>query len=225
MTEEEMLSEIVDMDSYDDFTPSERKVLAKRKWITSLLLKILNNADKQEFIDIVSGKSSLKTTLSTYMKDERKGLVTVDISLFKNNEDKSSYYQLVKELCTDKFKKHQQSIGYRGIPHTLSLDEFSKIIRSRCDYCGALPAYSHIRSKGGGTLYFSGIDRVVPRLGYTSGNCVPCCKICNTLKNSASRTEFFTRACAKYFSGTTSDRNSYRNVVDHQIEKGNLFTF
>lgn len=58
-----------------------------------------------------------------------------------------------------------------GLELNLTFEEFLFIRSHSCHYCkGTLPEAG------------SGIDRQDHRLGYVHGNCVPCCKDCNTAK-------------------------------------------
>ena len=38
---------------------------------------------------------------------------------------------------------------------------------------------------------FNGIDRIDSNIGYTVNNCVPCCTICNHMKNDLTTDEFY----------------------------------
>jgi hypothetical protein len=70
------------------------------------------------------------------------------------------------------FRKLKDTASRRGIEVTLSYDEYLILVSGRkCFYCsGSLPKY------GGG------IDRKYFKIGYVSGNCVPCCTRCNDRK-------------------------------------------
>lgn len=67
---------------------------------------------------------------------------------------------------------------------SLSLEEFSKLIKQNCSYCGNPPAQEIKRMKSKKTqIIYNGIDRVNSSLGYTIKNCVTCCKKCNRSKS------------------------------------------
>lgn len=70
----------------------------------------------------------------------------------------------------------------RKLKFLLNLKEFSNIVTQICDYCG----------KCGTTFYnkYCGIDRVDNNIGYILTNCVPCCNICNLMKNNLTKKEF-----------------------------------
>jgi len=74
---------------------------------------------------------------------------------------------------SDSFRRKRLS---RGINFDLTFEQFSTLINSSCDYCGKPNC--------------RGIDRVNSSNSYTRDNCVPCCKICNQMKNSMTLEEF-----------------------------------
>lgn len=83
----------------------------------------------------------------------------------------------------------------RDLEFKLTDDQFSKITKQNCIYCGAAPN-SIVRSNynDGSTIsdiyVYNGIDRVDNELGYTNENCVPCCKMCNWFKAQSSVKDF-----------------------------------
>lgn len=72
----------------------------------------------------------------------------------------------------------------RGLEFSLTFEEFDKLIRSDCYYCGIQPNQSY---KG---LLKNGVDRVDNSLGYILSNVVPCCKNCNFSKRDLGLEEF-----------------------------------
>ena len=69
----------------------------------------------------------------------------------------------------------------RGLPFSLTLEEFVKISSSPCHYCG-------------GEGY--GVDRRDSAIGYILGNCLPACSVCNMMKQQSSEQDFVLQ-CAK----------------------------
>lgn len=78
----------------------------------------------------------------------------------------------------------------RGLDFGLTEDEFRTITSSNCSYCGREPKTIEYDSQRNGTYLRNGIDRLNSDKGYTSGNCVPCCSICNYAKREMSEKEF-----------------------------------
>lgn len=93
-------------------------------------------------------------------------------------------------------KTYKSNASSRKLAFTLTDDELKMLFSSVCFYCTAEPA-NVTRKKRLGTYAeyrYSGIDRVDNAKGYTSGNCVPCCKTCNWMKQKMS-TENFISHC------------------------------
>lgn len=64
----------------------------------------------------------------------------------------------------------------RGIKFELSFEQFQELINNKCNYCD--------------TDNCRGVDRIDSSLSYTLQNSVPCCKICNVMKNDMSNEDF-----------------------------------
>ena len=58
------------------------------------------------------------------------------------------------------------------------MSDFYTIKKQPCNYCGS-------------TIKENGIDRVDSNKGYTTVNCVPCCTMCNTMKWTMGRIQFY----------------------------------
>ena len=76
----------------------------------------------------------------------------------------------------------------RGLNWCLTDDEVNKLFSENCFYCGLAPSNNYK------TTYFnkkySGIDRIDNNIGYTLGNTVPCCKVCNHAKHTMPQDDF-----------------------------------
>src|SRR3990172_197309 len=70
----------------------------------------------------------------------------------------------------------------RNLRFELSMDEFIKITKSDCHYCGDEPNREYKEKRNNGGYIYNGIDRVNNSLGYILDNCVPCCEVCNKAK-------------------------------------------
>jgi uncharacterized Fe-S cluster-containing MiaB family protein len=69
------------------------------------------------------------------------------------------------------------------------------LIHQSCFYCGTAPTQRQIRygrkdKKKLSDVAINGIDRIDSTIGYTISNCVPCCTICNYMKQSFSQDVF-----------------------------------
>ena len=89
------------------------------------------------------------------------------------------------------FKTYRVNAKNRGIVFALNGDQFEKLISGSCYYCGVEPlSEKKSRSEKIPSFFYNGIDRVDNTRGYESGNCVPCCRICNQAKSSMAEQEF-----------------------------------
>lgn len=85
------------------------------------------------------------------------------------------------------YKRHALA---RHLEFSISNDDFLRISKSNCTYCGCQP-YSEIESEStSGGFKYNGLDRIDSALGYTLNNVVPCCHRCNMAKSDMSVTEF-----------------------------------
>jgi hypothetical protein len=88
----------------------------------------------------------------------------------------------------------------KGFSKTISFNVFSLLSKSPCKYCGLehskeiedrLNESKKQKRLSDHMLKCNGIDRVDSSKGYTVENSVPCCKFCNTAKNTMSEEEFY----------------------------------
>jgi hypothetical protein len=90
-------------------------------------------------------------------------------------EYRRAFPQKVKErfmgLGRYRFNSANASAKRHGKEWSLTKWEYYSMIARACEYCGgALPVYG------------IGLDRVDTKLGYLPGNVVPCCTVCNRVK-------------------------------------------
>lgn len=80
-----------------------------------------------------------------------------------------------------------------------SFDVFYELIKQPCFYCGLeyskeiedrLNESKNCKKLSDVVLKCNGIDRIDSNIGYTKENTVPCCKYCNTAKNTMTQNEF-----------------------------------
>lgn len=87
------------------------------------------------------------------------------------------------EYCNDclnyslrkRYSRYARRAKNANMDFDISKSEFDEITSQPCAYCGKYSA----TYQGVG---INGIDRVDSNLGYTKGNIVPCCTICNRMK-------------------------------------------
>lgn len=85
------------------------------------------------------------------------------------------------------YKRHAERRSHEwSLPRNFVVD----IIARPCFYCGAAPSNKKVTKNSIEGLRYNGIDRINNKLGYTQGNVVPCCRICNRAKETLTVDEF-----------------------------------
>lgn len=86
----------------------------------------------------------------------------------------------------------------RGLPFSLTDEQFDTLTADNCFYCGRppaqkkrIPAQDHKKNYVQHTEFvYNGIDRIDSSLGYEINNCRTCCRHCNVAKSDYTETEF-----------------------------------
>ncbi len=86
------------------------------------------------------------------------------------------------------YSDYRKSARVKGHSFELSREQLGILIKEDCYYCGGEPSNSFIYHEK--TITYQGIDRKDNSKGYTPDNVVPCCIICNKMKNTLSSDEF-----------------------------------
>jgi hypothetical protein len=97
-----------------------------------------------------------------------------------------------------------RSAKARGLTWEISREEFSKIIKLPCYYCGHLPSNIWKAQSGNGDCVYNGLDRKDNTLGYILSNVVPCCYVCNRAKKDIPYQQF-----SEYLDSLTRFRASH----------------
>ena len=133
---------------------------------------------------------------------------------YAKNDNTDRVVALLKLLYSPLKKRHKKKFLIQTI---ISFNEFKILSFSKCFYCGVKPInkledvrYEPKYKKLGKikvtdtVIYFNGIDRIDSTKGYESGNVLPCCKYCNTAKNSLRIDEFkdLIKKIYKHWAGT-----------------------
>jgi hypothetical protein len=87
----------------------------------------------------------------------------------------------------------------RDIDWELTDDQAVTLFLAPCFYCGDLQSNeckAPKRVRSGGSFRYNGIDRLDSSVGYTIENCVPCCKIHNSMKGKMNK-DSFVQECKK----------------------------
>lgn len=122
----------------------------------------------------MSHKKELNEYFSEYRKNNKEIIIKRKKEYYKNNSTEiKNKVKGHRNTINGKFCKYKSSAKERCIEFNLTFEEFSLFWGKSCHYCGS-------------DIEFVGIDRVNNNLGYNFYNCVPCCEICNRMKNKIS---------------------------------------
>lgn len=89
----------------------------------------------------------------------------------------------------------------RNLEFSLCDEEFRKLTKGNCYYCGSEPKtysaggknYKNKEIQNYGIYIYNGIDRLNNDLGYTTNNCVSCCESCNKFKLDLNEEDFLNK--------------------------------
>jgi len=93
-------------------------------------------------------------------------------------KNKERYLELIKawrKTSKGKYKEYRDNAKRRGFIFNITLDEFTKLLNEPCYYCGEKS---------------DGLDRLDSLIGYLIDNIVPCCSMCNFMKQTYTEEEF-----------------------------------
>lgn len=88
------------------------------------------------------------------------------------------------------YGKYKRRAIKGGRAFDLSEDDFRKITKELCTYCGSPPMHEAYNKNMNESYIYNGIDRIDNKLGYVKDNYVSCCGTCNFLKHSLGINKF-----------------------------------
>lgn len=184
-----------------------------------------------QIIDVVKvqGRKSIETRYKVLNLDNNTELLKKGAELAKYKE-----YKTVDEINKELLDSNSHQMGFRNYLFRsaktgarnrnhewyLSQEEFMNIITQNCYYCGEKPrpASEELLSKRGNlkqpTFYYNGIDRIDSSKHYSIDNVVPCCPMCNYMKNTFSKQNFLYQIKKIYNHlnlGSTTIENTSKN--------------
>ena len=93
---------------------------------------------------------------------------------------------------------YRSGAAQRHIKWNLSEEEFKSLIKKDCHYCGDSPLKHQTVSYRDDFELVNGIDRLDSNKDYSIDNCVPCCSICNLMKNTLPKEIFLDKISKIY---------------------------
>jgi len=85
------------------------------------------------------------------------------------------------------FRRYRNTALSKRLEFALELDDFSRLVQSRCHYCRRPPHRPVARNS---QIFYTGLDRLRSDLGYLAANVVPCCWDCNNAKSIGTPEDF-----------------------------------
>lgn len=89
------------------------------------------------------------------------------------------------------FLTYKNGAKRRNISFQIDETKFAELTSQNCYYCGSDPKEIKLKKDSFSTRKMNGIDRIDSIVGYELYNCVPCCKICNYMKQELSQEAFY----------------------------------
>ena len=91
------------------------------------------------------------------------------------------------------YSKYKSRAKKSNLEFSITIEEFSSLIKRDCIYCGAKPQNEcKKRYKDANDIEYNGVDRINNNKGYTSDNSAPCCAQCNKSKSNLDISKWFT---------------------------------
>lgn len=109
-------------------------------------------------------------------------------------KDKLSSNPKVESVIHSLYCGYRSNAKTRGLEFNLSKEKFTIIIGKNCYYCGEPPketGSSKLFNRTDTIFLHNGIDRIDSSKTYDDDNIIPCCGICNRMKNKFSQDIFF----------------------------------
>ena len=104
------------------------------------------------------------------------------------------------------FKEYKRSASKRNLSFGISEKDFFSFQNSNCHYCGT--ELDQIR-----------LDRVNNSVGYQMDNVVPCCSVCNFLKNTMGKDEFLEHVAKIYIYQKEEQHGKQEELGEKTSEK------
>jgi hypothetical protein len=135
---------------------------SQAKWLSNPINKLKHKQANISWKQSESGriKEHIRTT-SPEFKAKQKAYRSSDLGI----ETRKRY----RYSINNKYNEYLRNAKSRGYIFNLTKEEFKSFWKQPCHYCGS-------------PIEYIGLDRKDNSIGYTVGNIVPCCYICNRSK-------------------------------------------
>ena len=145
----------------------------------------------------MNNKEKIKEYRRKYYIEHRKIIQLQNEQTRKRNPEKArERVRRFAKTLKGRYAIYKNGAKVRGLVFDITLDEFTKLVKQSCYYCG-------------GNGY--GIDRLDSSIGYTKNNIVPCCSMCNMMKQSYTK-ENFVNQCEKITDRHCKNIDGLKNI-------------
>ncbi len=90
------------------------------------------------------------------------------------------------------YNSYKNGAKRRNLVFYLTKKAFKMFVTRKCFYCGSKPNYVSRQKSENSKFLYNGIDRINNDDGYHLGNCLTCCKVCNSAKGKLHYQDFLT---------------------------------
>lgn len=154
-----------------------------------------NKGGRHVQLELVCHACGKTTTMSTavFTKSKSCGCERHKSSTWKRVGAKTMPWQLESGEAARRMlvTRYKRSAKRKGVTFELTDEELTSLFKSLCTYCGKIETnVSKGLGKTSGDFAYVGLDRVDPFKGYTQDNVVPCCWLCNMMKNTLTQEAF-----------------------------------
>lgn len=125
------------------------------------------------------------TTKQKLKQKDRTNCGCTKIKWSGRSNTKNRKYSPEESLLRQYYSKYHYGAVKRNYIFDVSFDDFLKLIKSNCYYCGDAPSkeLGYGKDKKYNLIHIvNGIDRLDNSIGYKTENLVSCCKECNVMK-------------------------------------------
>lgn len=122
----------------------------------------------------VNNKEKIDKRSKDYETNNKDKVKAKNRTHYKNNKQTILNYQkAIKHTPKRKYGQGKKSASERNLSWNIDYDSYLLLIAQPCDYCKC-----SLENMGGVSL-----DRIKNEIGYELTNVVPCCGICNNIRN------------------------------------------
>lgn len=128
----------------------------------------------------------------------RKEAITSGFNIKCPNCVRTRFNATLNTLLYNVYIHYKSNATQRKIDFNLSEEDFKVLVKQNCYYCGQAPTKTKTASYKDEYEEINGIDRIDSSREYSLDNCVPCCEMCNKMKNTYTQNIFLEKVTQIY---------------------------